>query len=75
LEYCASVRIAPGDREVGDAEGALETVPEIRKTLNKQTVGTTYLPPFSAFVPHSRNYDEQAGGLLLDVFPGLKPRA
>ena len=28
------VRIAPRDREVGDAEGALESVPQRHTTLN-----------------------------------------
>jgi hypothetical protein len=50
---------APRDREVGDAAGALGSVPETRKTLNKQTVGTTYLPPLS-------------GRIIFGPIPGVK---
>ena len=51
------VRIAPCDREVGDAERALESVAQTGKTLNKKAIGPNYLPPFP-------------GGSFLDVFPG-----
>jgi hypothetical protein len=58
LEYCAQSEKHPPWR-IGDAEGAVESVPQIVKTLTKQAASPNYLPPVQ-------------GGSFLNVFLGLK---
>jgi hypothetical protein len=60
LEYCASVRIAPRDREVGDAEGAVEKVFMLPE--NQTGPGT------------KRSCRPLRAGRLVGSFLGLKPQ-
>jgi hypothetical protein len=61
LQYLRQVRKAPAWR-VGDAEGAVESLPQIGKTRARRAAGPNYLPPLQ-------------GGSSLNVFLGLKPQA